>query len=101
VKVCDDPLTVRLLFEPAGRAVDDAGQYYTQEKANCCVVCGKNESYIRKNVVPREYRRHFPGKLHAEMLLLMLHLVSSSIKDDRSVSIVTRLWDGYLGFDFW
>jgi len=63
VQVCDSPLTVRLLFEPSGRAVDEVGQYYTQEKANQCVVCGSNGSYIRKNVVPREYRKHFPGKL--------------------------------------
>lgn len=65
VKVCDSPLTVRLLFEPSGRAVDEVGQYYTQEKANQCVVCGSSESYIRKSVVPREYRKHFPGKLYA------------------------------------
>lgn len=63
VQVSDSPLTVRLLFEPSGRAVDESGQYYTQEKANNCVVCGSNGSYyVRKNVVPHEYRKHFPGK---------------------------------------
>lgn len=67
VKVCNSPLTVRLLFEPSGRAVDEVGQYYTQEKANHCVVCGSNESYVRKNVVPREYRKHFPGKLSIKL----------------------------------
>lgn len=46
--------------------MDEVGQYYTQEKANHCVVCGSNGSYIRKNVVPREYRKHFPGKLSIE-----------------------------------
>jgi hypothetical protein len=67
VQVCDSPLTVRLLFEPSGRAVDEVGPYYTQEKANHCVVCGSNGSYIRKNVVPREYRKHFPGKLSIKL----------------------------------
>lgn len=67
IKVCDNPLTVRLKFEPSGRAVDEVGQYYTQEKANRCVVCGSNKSYIRKNIVPREYRRHFPGKRLTEL----------------------------------
>lgn len=59
--VSEDPFTVRLKFEPSGRAVGEVGQYYTLEKINQCVVCGKQDSYIRKNVVPREYRKLFPG----------------------------------------
>ncbi|XP_026323409.1 exonuclease 3'-5' domain-containing protein 2 isoform X2 [Hyposmocoma kahamanoa] len=55
-----EPLTVRLRFEPAGRSVGDVGRYYQLTKENKCVVCGKTESYIRKNVVPREYRKYFP-----------------------------------------
>lgn len=84
VKVCDNPLTVRLMFEPSGRAVDEVGQYYTQEKANRCVVCGSNKSYIRKNIVPREYRKHFPvvmkDHISHDVLLLCLdcHLKSNS-----------------------
>ena len=75
MKVCDSPLTVRLLFEPSGRAVDEVGQYYTQEKANHCVVCGSSGSYIRKNVVPREYRKHFPGKLSVKLCLTFVMLL--------------------------
>ncbi|CAB3245439.1 unnamed protein product [Arctia plantaginis] len=56
----DDPLTVRLRFEPAGRSVGDVGRYYQLQKENKCVVCGSTNSYIRKNVVPREYRKYFP-----------------------------------------
>lgn len=59
--VSEDPLTVRLRFEPAGRSVGDVGRYYQLTKENKCVVCGANDSYIRKNVVPREYRKLFPG----------------------------------------
>jgi exonuclease 3'-5' domain-containing protein 2 len=60
--VSEDPLTVRLRFEPAGRAVGDVGKYYQLTKENRCVVCGADRSYIKKNVVPREYRKYFPGQ---------------------------------------
>lgn len=61
--ILEDPLTVRLKFEPAGRAVGATGKYYQKVKENQCVVCGNSESYSRKNVVPREYRKCFPCKL--------------------------------------
>ncbi|XP_033757697.1 exonuclease 3'-5' domain-containing protein 2-like isoform X2 [Pecten maximus] len=59
-KVEDSPLTVKLKFEPAGRPTDD---YYLQDKENICVVCGVDESYIRKCVIPREYRKYLPHRL--------------------------------------
>ncbi|XP_063393669.1 exonuclease 3'-5' domain-containing protein 2 isoform X1 [Cydia fagiglandana] len=58
--VSEAPLTVRLRFEPAGRSVGAVGRYYCLAKENKCVVCGSTDSYIRKNVVPREYRKYFP-----------------------------------------
>ncbi|XP_055323361.1 exonuclease 3'-5' domain-containing protein 2 isoform X2 [Sitodiplosis mosellana] len=58
--VAEDPLTVRLKFEPSGRAVGQTGKYYQTPKDNKCVVCGETEKYTRKNVVPREYRKNFP-----------------------------------------
>lgn len=60
--VCEDPFTVKLSFEPSGRALGQVGQYYTQVKVNQCVVCGASDKFIRKNVVPREYRKYFPSK---------------------------------------
>jgi hypothetical protein len=60
IQVKDDPFTIRLNFEPAGRAVGEVGRYYQLEKLNECVVCGRKDSYLRKNVVPREYRKFFP-----------------------------------------
>lgn len=66
--VAEDPLTVRLKFEPAGRAVGQTGKYYQTPKDNKCVVCGETEKYTRKNVVPREYRKHFPCKMINFML---------------------------------
>lgn len=60
--VKEEPFTVRLKFEPAGRAVGQTGKYYQMAKDNQCVVCGETEKYNRKNVVPREYRKYFPCK---------------------------------------
>ncbi|XP_070534607.1 exonuclease 3'-5' domain-containing protein 2-like [Ptychodera flava] len=60
--VSEEPLVVRLKFEPAGRPGSERN-YYLKEKENQCVVCGANKSYIRKNIVPHEYRKHFPANL--------------------------------------
>ena len=60
--VQEDPFTVKLKFEPSGRALGEVGKYYTQVKVNQCVVCGTTEKFVRKNVVPREYRKYFPRK---------------------------------------
>lgn len=72
--VTSDPLAIRLNFEPAGRNVGEAGKYYATLKENKCVVCGFSHSYIRKNVVPREYRRLFPDimKSHSSHDVLLL-----------------------------
>ncbi|XP_076164797.1 exonuclease 3'-5' domain-containing 2 isoform X2 [Ptiloglossa arizonensis] len=69
-----EPFTVRLKFEPSGRALGEVGQYYTQIKVNQCVVCGDSEKFIRKNVVPREYRKYFPlvMKTHQSHDVLLL-----------------------------
>ncbi|NP_001083214.2 exonuclease 3'-5' domain containing 2 [Xenopus laevis] len=56
------PFIVKLRFEPSGRPESNA-DYYLTIKENLCVVCGKRESYIRKNIVPHEYRRHFPVQM--------------------------------------
>ncbi|XP_040268083.1 exonuclease 3'-5' domain-containing protein 2 isoform X1 [Bufo bufo] len=60
--ISNDPFVVRLRFEPSGRP-ESSVDYYLTVKENLCVVCGKRESYIRKNIVPHEYRRHFPVQL--------------------------------------
>ncbi|KAJ6667219.1 hypothetical protein lerEdw1_017197 [Lerista edwardsae] len=57
-----DPFIVKLRFEPSGRPASQV-DYYLTVKENLCVVCGKRESYIRKNIVPHEYRRHFPVQM--------------------------------------
>lgn len=58
--VSENPLIIRLKFEPSGRP-ESSENYYLQEKDNICVVCGKPEDYLRKNVIPHEYRKYFPS----------------------------------------
>uniref|UniRef100_A0A6V7LYJ6 Exonuclease 3'-5' domain-containing protein 2 n=1 Tax=Bracon brevicornis TaxID=1563983 RepID=A0A6V7LYJ6_9HYME len=72
--VIAEPLTVRLNFEPSGRAHGQVGQYYTQVKVNQCVVCGSRDKFIKKNVVPKEYRKYFPlvMKAHQSHDVLLL-----------------------------
>lgn len=63
--ISEEPVIVRLNFEPTGRpqAEREDGEFYLQERLNVCVVCGQKDSYIRKSVVPHEYRKHFPALL--------------------------------------
>jgi hypothetical protein len=71
----ESPFTVRLLFEPSGRPKPDA-DYYTTVKQNVCVVCGSAESYVKKNIIPHDYRKYFPlemkGHMSHDVLLMCL-----------------------------
>uniref|UniRef100_A0A1B0CQN3 Exonuclease 3'-5' domain-containing protein 2 n=1 Tax=Lutzomyia longipalpis TaxID=7200 RepID=A0A1B0CQN3_LUTLO len=86
VLIKEDPYTVRLAFEPSGRATGNVGDFDKQLKVNQCVVCGHDESYIRKYVVPREYRKFFPVimKSHSshDVLLLCTRCHQKSNKHD-------------------
>ncbi|KAG8212695.1 hypothetical protein J437_LFUL019593, partial [Ladona fulva] len=59
-RVCKTTLKVKLNFEPQRRAIDESEKYYCVVKDNLCVVCGKEDSYLRKHIVPHEYRKYFP-----------------------------------------
>ncbi|CAF4896887.1 unnamed protein product [Pieris macdunnoughi] len=96
--VTEDPLTVRLRFEPAGRSVGDVGKYYQLTKQNHCVVCGEHNSYIRKNVVPREYRKYFPEVMkdhssHDVLLLCVSCHQRSNMLDQAVREHLARLCD--------
>ncbi|KAJ8733713.1 hypothetical protein PYW07_014264 [Mythimna separata] len=93
--VNEEPFTVRLRFEPAGRAVGDVGRYYQLEKENKCVVCGSTNSYIRKNVVPREYRKMFPEimKEHASHDVVLLCAQCHQLSNMRDHAMRERLAD--------
>lgn len=62
-KILDEPYTIRLLFEPNGRSgtvkphvelYDD--NFYTVDRENKCVCCGKEKDYSRFHVIPTLYR---------------------------------------------
>lgn len=82
------PRTVRLNFEPANRPLLDS-HYYTHVKDNVCVVCGSAEALLRKNVVPREYRRNFPEvmKHHISHDVLLLCVRCHQLSNLRDLSL--------------
>ncbi|GFQ75605.1 exonuclease 3'-5' domain-containing protein 2 [Trichonephila clavata] len=100
-KISDEPFTVRLNFEPSGRPRLD-NVFYTMEKSNQCVVCGKTENFHRKLVVPSEYRRYFPNlmkkNLSHDVLLLCVHChKKSNILDQEMRQNLAKLCDAPLG----
>lgn len=90
-----EPFTVRLKFEPSGRALGEVGKYYTQVKINQCVVCGRSEKFIRKNVVPREYRKYFPlvMKAHQSHDVLLLCPSCHEISNCHDLQLRRKLAD--------
>ncbi|GFU03405.1 exonuclease 3'-5' domain-containing protein 2 [Nephila pilipes] len=100
-KISDEPFTVRLNFEPSGRPRLD-NVFYTMEKSNQCVVCGRTENFHRKLVVPSEYRRYFPNlmkkNLSHDVLLLCVHChKKSNILDQDMRQKLAKLCNAPLG----
>jgi len=61
--VSNDPPTFQLNFTPQGR--DSIGEECINQfyKKNCCIVCEKEDNYLRFNVVPSLYKQFFPDSL--------------------------------------
>ncbi|XP_046394204.1 exonuclease 3'-5' domain-containing protein 2 isoform X2 [Ischnura elegans] len=82
---CKTVIKVRLKFEPKRRAINESEKYYCIVKDNRCVVCGKEDSYLRKHIVPHEYRKYFPvwmkSRQSHDVLLLCIncHIQSNRI----------------------
>lgn len=72
--VDEDPLTVKLTFQPKGKG--EPHQFLKGERENKCVVCGAEEllSLTRHHLVPYEYRQFFPEerKEHNSMLVVAI-----------------------------
>lgn len=61
------PLTIKLNFEPNGRKNGENGQkphhdiyddaFYVVDRENKCVVCGSKKDYSRYHVIPALYRQ--------------------------------------------
>ncbi|XP_066278735.1 exonuclease 3'-5' domain-containing protein 2-like [Branchiostoma lanceolatum] len=100
--ISEDPLTVQLKFEPSGRPSSQDDQYYLSVKENVCCVCGRSESYIRKNVVPHDYRRHFPREMkdhlsHDVLLLCTVCHQQTGYHDNRLRNEIVREFNAPLG----
>lgn len=91
--VTDSPYTVRLNFEPAARARGEVGEFYKLPKLNQCVVCGVSESFNRKNIVPREYRKHFPDvmKSHSSHDVVLLCPQCNRLSSSTDMNIRLKL----------
>ncbi|XP_043234842.1 exonuclease 3'-5' domain-containing protein 2-like isoform X1 [Amphibalanus amphitrite] len=90
--VQEDPLVVKLRFEPAGRPQQEGnhGYYYLQEKDNCCVRCGASDGYVRKNIVPQEYRKHFPEIMKSHQSHDVLLMCVSCHQESNSLDLKMR-----------
>ncbi|KAF4529718.1 hypothetical protein B566_EDAN015347 [Ephemera danica] len=87
----DDSIVVKLKFEPSvrGTHVSPDYKYYTLSKQNICVVCGADKSFVKKQIIPHEYRMHFPKAAkgyHSHDILLMC--VSCSIQANYAIQPV-------------
>lgn len=62
-----DPPTFKLKFEPNSRGCVDEDKkksdFYTNDRKNCCVVCGFEKNYMRFYVIPVVYRTYLPHYL--------------------------------------
>jgi len=91
--ITDNPLTIKLRFEPHGKG--HAGvPYYMAAKENKCVACGEEEKLVKHSIVPHCYRTHFPerykGRTSHDIVLLcnQCHcVISGSISNLRSLLV--------------
>jgi hypothetical protein len=61
-KVCDNPLTIKLHFEPKSRYHKEEA---TQIKFNRCVVCGATKNINRHHIIPACFRHEFPPEIRS------------------------------------
>lgn len=65
--VSNEPVTLRLFFEPSGRKGSEH-PYNTSFKENRCVSCGGGDKITRHHVVPYCFRKHFPEHMKRHQL---------------------------------
>ena len=87
---------MQLNFDPSGRPFTDR-DYYMTVKENRCVVCGKEEDYVKKMVIPRDYRRHFPSSLkdHLSHDVLLLCVSCHHTSELHDLQLKTKLAEEY------
>ncbi|KAG1708483.1 Exonuclease 3'-5' domain-containing protein 2 [Nymphon striatum] len=99
--VQDDPMIVKLNFEPKGRPILD-GVYYTQEQKNICAVCGSSKSLLKRYIVPHEYRKFFPEILknsssHDILLVCVTCIIRGNSNDHTLRKILAKNCNAPIG----
>ncbi len=75
-----DPMTIRLTFEPKGRcSAPDPLLLYG--KPNLCVVCGITDDLTRHHIIPYSFSKHFPMEIKLDMIHDIMPLCRSCHDD--------------------
>jgi hypothetical protein len=78
--VADNPLTIRLRFEPSGRrGLDDP--LLLDGKPNICVVCGTDENLTRHHIIPYSFIRHMELEYKVDIIRDIFPLCRSCHND--------------------
>lgn len=77
------PIAAKLIFDPSGKP-KDSSDFYCQDKVNQCCCCAQTDKLVKKNVIPKEYRKHlaeqFKNRQSHDVVLLCVrcHCASNS-----------------------
>lgn len=74
VKIKDDPISIRLTFQPKGKG--EKNEILKLDRKNICVVCGETDlsKLTKHHVVPQEYRKHFPEDIKSHSSIFVMPL---------------------------
>lgn len=99
VKMSENPLVIRLNFQPKG--VADRVKNLLCEMSNQCVVCGSSNQLTKHHVVPRSFRIHFPSEIksHFSHDVLMLCLNCHERYERHSDLLRQQLRDKHKAFN--
>ena len=100
------PMTVKLNFEPVGSHEEAVREYHLLDITHVCVVCGEEKSYMRKYIVPHEYRKHIRSMMFAKKEIIhkftksvfFLCLEMKGDQDHRHLCL-SSIWSKYNGFN--
>jgi len=65
--VNEDPMTIRLTFEPKGRC-STPEPLLLDGKPNLCVVCGITHDLTRHHIIPYSFSKHYPIEYKLDMM---------------------------------
>lgn len=98
-QVSDNPIVIRLKFEPSGRrSLNDP--FMLSGKPNVCMVCGTNENLTRHHIVPSSFVRHMSIEYKMDVMkdILALCRPCHNIYEDKSQEKRTQMAEA-LGVD--